>query len=232
MLSASSNAVPWFGEARRDCPLCGLFLNQERESTQAIKRRDRNYAGDSLRHEWLAHHAARRNADDPKRSAPMARTSQNGGPILPGTTKRPSPPPGLDAREAVIWRQVTKRLPPDWINTGAPLFRELCRHIALSNTLMEDIARARAAIDELRTSEQPASKLLLDATKSYRVLLRLHALQSQQIGTLSTKLRLTPQSRYQSSTAKARATEEPEGPEPWLDWGLDSDSDDGQSRKN
>jgi hypothetical protein len=159
----------------------------------------------------------------------MARTSQNGGPILPGTTKRPSPPPGLDAREAVIWRQVTKRLPADWVNVGEPLFRELCRHIALANTLMEDIARARARIDELRTSEQPTSKLLLDAMKNYRVLLRLHALQSQQIGTLSTKLRLTPQARYQPSTAKARATEELEGIAPWNDWG---NSDDGESRKN
>jgi hypothetical protein len=164
----------------------------------------------------------------------MARTSRNGGPIIPGSNRRPSPPPGLDTRETKIWRDVTKRLPADWVNIGAPLFQELCRHIALANTLMEDVAQARARIDELRTSEQPTSKLLLDAMKNYRVLLRLHALQSQQIGTLSTKLRLTPQSRYQASTAKVRATEEPEGLAPWLDWGNDrpDDPDDGQSRKN
>jgi hypothetical protein len=157
----------------------------------------------------------------------MAR--QNGGPIVPGTIKRPSPPPELDAREAVIWRRVTKRLPADWINSGAPLFVELCRHIGFAAALKEDIALARAAIDALRTAEQPASKLLLDATKDFRALLRLHALESQQIGTLSTKLRLTPQSRYQSSTAKVRATE-PEGPEPWNDWQVDDDG--GESRKN
>jgi hypothetical protein len=160
----------------------------------------------------------------------MAR--QNGGPILPGSTKRPSPPPELDAGEAAIWRRVTKRLPADWVNVGEPLFQELCRHIALANDLMKDIAQARGAINELRTSEQPTSKLLLDATKSYRVLLRLHALQSQQIGTLSTKLRLTPQSRYQSPTAKTQATAESLYPDPWTDWGNESGSDDGQSRKN
>jgi hypothetical protein len=150
----------------------------------------------------------------------MART-QNGGPIIPGANKRPSPPAELDAREVKIWRQITKRLPGDWVGVGEPLFRELCRHIAFAGTLKEDIAVARGHINELRTSEQPASKLLLDAMKNYRVLLRLHALQSQQIGTLSTKLRLTPQSRYQSSTAKVRAAEEPEGVELWNDWGDD-----------
>jgi hypothetical protein len=167
----------------------------------------------------------------------MPRTSQNGGgPIIPGNGRRPGPPSGLDKRERAIWSSITKRLPSDWLDVGAPLFRELCRHIKLGEDLMTDIRLARARIDELRTSEQPTSKVLLDATKNYRALLRLHALQTQQIGALSTKLRLTPQSRYQSSTAKIRASEEPEGIPLWEDYGLDPDEsgspDDGQNRQN
>jgi hypothetical protein len=148
-------------------------------------------------------------------------TQQNGGPIIPGITKRPAVPPELDARERTIWRRITARLPTDWVTSGALLFVELCRHVAFANTLKEDIALARAAIEEFRKTQEPTSKLLLDATKDYRALLRLHALESQQIGVLSTRLRLTPQSRYQSSTAKVRAAEEPEGVELWNDWGDD-----------
>jgi hypothetical protein len=215
-------AVLCIGEASQGLPrLARLFLCQERESTQAIERRDRNYGLRTTRRGAML--------ATPNGVRAMART--NGGPIIPGSIKRPTPPPELDAREATIWRRVTKRLPSDWVSNGAPLFGELCRHIGFSAALKEDITLARAAINALRTAEQPASKLLLDATKDYRALLRLHALQSQQVGTLSTKLRLTPQSRYQSSTAKVRATEEPEGIAPWNDWG-NSDSDDGQSRKN
>jgi hypothetical protein len=157
----------------------------------------------------------------------MART--NDGPIIPGITKRPAVPPSeLDTREAAIWRRVTRKLPQDWVTSGALLFTELCRHTRLSEDLMNDIRQARARIDELRAVEQPTSKLLLDATKDFRALLRLHALESQQIGVLSTRLRLTPQSRFQPTTARAKAAEEGL-PEPWNDW---LDDDGGESRKN
>jgi hypothetical protein len=148
----------------------------------------------------------------------MPRTS----PLIPGNSKRPSPPPGLDARETKIWRQITKRLPVDWF-AAEPLLTELCRHIRISDDLMGDIAQARAAIDGLQKTSDPRSKLLLEAMKEYRTLLRCHCLQSERIGALSTKLRLTPQSRYAPATAKTRATETPAGIDPWLDWGLDPD---------
>jgi DNA polymerase III delta subunit len=91
----------------------------------------------------------------------------------------------------------------------------------IADDLAEDIARARAAIDELRQMPEPPAKLLAEATKTYRVLLRMHGLQSQRIGTLATRLRLTPQSRYAPSVAgTAEQTTDAEIP-PWLDYGVD-----------
>jgi hypothetical protein len=161
------------------------------------------------------------------------------GPTIPGTpARRPPPPPELDEREAVIWRKITARLPPNWFVASASLLVELCRHTRLSDDLMGDIARARAAIDELRKTQKPTSKLLLDAMKEYRVLLRLHALQSQRIGALATRLRLTPQSRYEKSVAATAAKAVDAGPFPWDDWqdGAESEPDsvesDGQNGRN
>jgi hypothetical protein len=157
------------------------------------------------------HYAA---LDDQERTMP--RTS----PFIPGNGKRPPPPAGLDAREAAIWRQITKRLPVDWF-VAEPLLKELCRHIRICDDLAGDIARARAAVDEIRGMPEPPAKLLLAAMREYRALLRAHGYQSERVTNLSTKLRLAPQSRYAPKTAKTRAMETDAGVPPWLDWGND-----------
>ena len=146
---------------------------------------------------------------------------QNGGPIIPGSTKRPPPPTDLEPREKVIWRDLAARLPPDWFATSQSVLKELVRHVRLSDDLMGDIKRAQAAVDEVLRMPEPPAKLLVAATRELRASLRTHVLQSQRIGALSTQLRLTPQSRYQPTTAKAKAMETPEGIDPWLDWGND-----------
>jgi hypothetical protein len=159
----------------------------------------------------------------------MPRKRQQGAlsPIIPGSNgKRPAPPPELTPREKVVWRDLTKRLPADWFTTSQPVLRELVRHIVLADDAHQVVARAQAAVDEiLRMPEPPPAKLLVAATRELRASLRTHVLQSQRISALSTTLRLTPQARYQPSTAKIRATEEPAGVAPWNDWNPGEDDD-------
>jgi hypothetical protein len=57
------------------------------------------------------------------------------------------------------------------------------------------------------------------ATQEYLALLRAHGFQSERIGNLSTKLRLTPQARYAPSTANRATSRTLE--RPWEDWGED-----------
>jgi hypothetical protein len=142
------------------------------------------------------------------------------GPFIPGTERRPSPPAQLDARERAIWTKITARLPAEWFTAETqPMLTELCRHIRIADDLSTDRALARAAIDELRKTPEPPAELLATATQEYRAVLRAHGYQSERIGNLATKLRLTPQARYAPSTAKREAAKVIEGPEPWLDWG-------------
>jgi hypothetical protein len=161
-------------------------------------------------------------ATDYQRRRAMPRIRQpDPSPYIPGIRqKRPPPPAELDEREAKLWTAITRSLPADWFVASWPLLVELVRHIRIADDLMRDVARARAVIDELRKTSEPSSKLLLEASKQYRALLRLHALQTQRIGTLSTRLRLTPQSRFARSTAHVRAAEDA-GVELWDDWEAD-----------
>ena len=149
----------------------------------------------------------------------MPRKNQyTAGPVTPG--KRPAPPPGLDERETKIWSEVTRQLPADWFSTdSAPVLRELIRHIRHSDDLQSDITRARAALDQAKKEPGPTGKLLAEARKEWLTLLRAHGYQSERIGTLSTKLRLTPQSRYQALTARTKAAQAASPySEPWNDW--------------
>jgi hypothetical protein len=151
--------------------------------------------------------------------------------FIPGKRRaRPPPPPELNPREAKIWTEITQRLPADWFVASAPMLKELCRHVRLADRLAEDLAQAQDAIDELRKMPEPPAKLLKEATREYRVLLRAHGLQSQRIAVLGTKLRLTPQSRYAPSVAATAATTISPYPDPWSDWG-DTRSDGRNGRK-
>jgi hypothetical protein len=118
---------------------------------------------------------------------------------------QPLPPPDdLTAEEAVEWRAIVGALPTDWFNSGSlPTLRELCRHICLS----------RQVATELRVL---AGKSLQDSKtfSEFRRLTRLHLQQSNKIAGLSTKLRLTPQSRYDPAKA-ARHSAGFAVPKPW-----------------
>ena len=166
----------------------------------------------------------------------MPRKREQNGPIIPGSTKRPPPPPGLDPREIKVWRDIVRSLPADWFTSGGQLLlKELCRHIRLSDDTVADIKRERAAVDEVMAMPKPPTKLLVEALRKYRAALQCHALQSGQIASLSTKLRLTPQSKYGHRSAKTAAETVSPYPDPWSDWDLDGDesgSDDGENDPN
>jgi hypothetical protein len=196
-------------KARRCARLAG-FLLLKREFTQAVGR-------------ILAQHETWRDAGDPpatERAMPRKNQYQAFGPLMPGSGRRPSPPPELTAREAKIWRDVTQRLPASWFTSdNAMLLKELCRHIRHADDLSIDLTMARTAVDQVRADpkQDPRGKLRAEATAHYFSLLRAHAHQSERMGQLATKLRLTPSSRYAPGKAATEAAKA-SYPRPWNDW--------------
>jgi hypothetical protein len=151
---------------------------------------------------------------------PRRNQYQYEGAVIPGSERRPSPPAQLDARERAIWTKITTRLTAEWFTAETqPMLTELCRHIRIADDLSTDRVLARAAIDEIRKTPEPDAEALAAATQEYRAVLRAHGYQTERIGNLATKLRLTPQARYAPSSAKREAGKVSPYPEPWLDWG-------------
>src|SRR5262245_27408074 len=100
--------------------------------------------------------------------------------VIPGT--RPPPPAQLTPEQAIHWRTITNRLPQSWFGEETQfLLRELVRHVDYCDALARDI-------EALRSSPDATTEELHQALKA-------HALQSERLANLSTKLRLTKQSR-------------------------------------
>jgi hypothetical protein len=132
------------------------------------------------------------------------------GPIIPGM--RPPPPDDLDPAEKAAWQEITARLPMDWFTgENAPMLKELCRHIGYANMLAGEIAAIRSITGKASMRDE------------LQALLRAHGYQSERIGNLSTKLRLTKQSRWSGAKADQQARKIGAGPKPWEDWGDPSD---------
>jgi len=141
-------------------------------------------------------------------------------PMVPGT--RLEPPAELRPAEAAVWRRIVARLPPDWIGTDDVMLRELCRHSVHADELAVQLEEIRTLRTEIKASPQPDVRkleLVLDLMKSEQALLRAHGYQSERIGNLATKLRLTNQSQEQPKKAGTARSKVPDGPKPWEDWG-------------
>jgi hypothetical protein len=104
---------------------------------------------------------------------------------------RPAVPPEFDKDEARHWRDIVNRMPADWFPAETlPVLTALCADVALSE---------RVAV-ELRKVKRRS--LATDAEfKRFASLGRMRLRLSQSIANLSTKLRLTNQSRLRSERA-------------------------------
>jgi len=144
--------------------------------------------------------------------------------VVPGT--REPPPPELNEKEAAHWNTIINRLPQDWFSPeNHCLLKELCRHIGHSDALSIDIENVRKELAILAVQEaadieeiDKIAKAIRRATALYHALLRLQAFQSERIGNLATKLRLSQQTRTVPSKAAAKAAEAPLGLKPWQGW--------------
>jgi hypothetical protein len=152
--------------------------------------------------------------------------------------KPPDAPPELDVPEARIWRSIVTKLPGDWFPPECiPLLKEMCRHIRHADDLAMEMAMVRTlseAVNKPSGSDGPEfwtvadrMKAIGEGSKVMERLLRMHGYQTERIGNLATKLRLTNQAKILAvkSEKKARDERPPAGPRPWDDWANPSAAD-------
>jgi hypothetical protein len=132
------------------------------------------------------------------------------GPIIP--SKREPPPKDLTPKQRDIWRDIVASVDRDWFSDTRHLLTELVCHIDYARELAAGIERVRSRLADLplgSAEERAMSRRLAS-------LLRLHGKQSSSIATLSTRLRLTPQSRQ--SARRADQVRARTGSRPWEGW--------------
>jgi hypothetical protein len=137
-------------------------------------------------------------------------SSSADGPIIP--SKREPPPKDLTPKQRDIWRELVADLDRDWFSDTRHLLTELVAHIDYARMLAAGIEAVRARLSGVAvgsTEEKALSRQLAS-------LLRSHGKQSASIANLSTKLRLTPQSRQ--SARGADQTRRRTGTRPWEGW--------------
>ena len=152
-------------------------------------------------------------------------------PTIP--SKPPPPPEDLEPDQQLEWEAITARLPADWFTgENIPMLRELCRHISYARELARQVAKLRAEIQAVMEGSAGDTAGSVGVAESRKIqaelcdelcrLLRSHGYQTERIGNLSTKLRLTKQSRYDASSAYRAAKDAGSVKKPWLDWGENS----------
>jgi hypothetical protein len=152
-------------------------------------------------------------------------------PITPG--KPPPPPEELEPDQQLEWKAITARLPADWFSgENIPMLRELCRHSCYARELARQVVKVRAEIqafmegsaaDTAGSGVAERRKIQAALRDELCKLLRSHGYQTERIGNLSTKLRLSKQSRYDASSAYRAAKDAGSAmKKPWLDWGKNS----------
>ncbi len=115
---------------------------------------------------------------------------------------RPDAPSELTDEEAREWEAIVARMPGDWFTRETwPLLVQLCRHIV-----------AARRVSQLIYQEEESDEF--SPTPYMRLLKALNA-QTAAIATASTKLRISPQSRYGPRAAATAARNAGGGPKPW-----------------
>ncbi len=125
---------------------------------------------------------------------------------------RPAVPAEFDKDEARHWRDIVGRMPADWFPAETlPVLTALCADIALSERVALELRRVKRR------------SLATDADfKRFASLARMRLRLSQSIANLSTKLRLTNQSRLRSERA-AQDEQKARHAKPWEVGTEDSD---------
>jgi hypothetical protein len=110
-----------------------------------------------------------------------------------------------------------RRHAPEWSRDMGTGILQLCRHVVFARRLSADVEAVRAEINL-----NPNDGRL---RRQWHTLLRAYNLQTQRIGDLSTKLRLTRQSRQGARRGDQIARQGSSYPEPWTDWAGNRDDD-------
>ena len=110
-------------------------------------------------------------------------------PPAPEPAVYPAAPRGLSKRQRALWRDICRSKPPGWWDAATlPLLAALVRHAETAELL-------QAQFDQLGDLASPAALARLERLSSMR------DREAKALASLSTKLRLTPQSRYEPRAA-------------------------------
>ncbi len=110
-------------------------------------------------------------------------------PTVPDAVGYPPAPRGLSRRQRALWRTIAASKPPTWWDAATlPLLAALVAHAATLEQL-------QAQFDQLGDLASPAALARLERLSSLR------DREAKALASLSTKLRLTPQSRYEPRAA-------------------------------
>lgn len=108
--------------------------------------------------------------------------------------RRLPPPADLTPFEAQVWVAILSTKPSDWVQAdSAPILVSYCKHISICASLDQKI--------ESFNPDGGADDWLL-----YLKLIAARAIQTVRVESCATKLRMTPQSRYDASKAARKAT--------------------------
>jgi hypothetical protein len=119
--------------------------------------------------------------------------------------KRPDPPDELTDEEAVEWRSVVDRLPPDWFpRESHQLLVQYCRHVVKARIVARLIGGLR--MEKLETLEDlhTLDRLMAMADREARGL-----------SSLATRMRISQQSRYLEKKAGVKASNPNASRKPW-----------------
>jgi phage terminase small subunit len=119
--------------------------------------------------------------------------------IISGSfSQLPQPPDHLTPSQAQIWAAVVATKPHDWFQADSfPVLSDYCRAIDMDNEMADAVnGYDRAALTGF------------EGLQTWKALIKMQRDQQKHVAMLATKLRLTPQSRYNAksaSTASNRA---------------------------
>jgi len=123
------------------------------------------------------------------------------GPRGVETIRRPEPPEELNDEQSSEWRAIVNRLAADWFPRETHcLLVQLCRHIV-------ECRHIAAMIHEMKIG--PAESFRIG---DYRALLKMQAVESSEIASLTTKLRIS----HQATKRQERTTKPTMHKRPWM----------------